>query len=484
MSLRLRLLLGLVGLVALGLTAIDTITYLSLQSSLSQQIDTQLTSSVSSVYRCLQDQVANRQCFDVLVPSGTYAELVPASGSPTSVQFVPRQGVALPKPDLPAGFGTAATSSFHFITVPAQTGEGEFRAMEVLVTPAVSLVVAMPLTNVDATLSQLRLLEVVVSVGVLILLGALAWWTVQFGLRPFRRIRDTAQRIAAGDLASRIEGADPRTEVGQLAVSLNEMLAQIERAFSERSASEARLRRFVADASHELRTPLSSIRGYAELFRRGAKSNPEDLDKAMSRIESEAMRMGQLVDDMLLLARLDEGRPLDLKAVDLSELAVDTAADQSAADRRHPISVWTPGPVLVSGDEPRLRQVVANLVRNAVVHTPAGTAIEIRTSVSPDAARLEVIDHGPGVPAEQAERIFERFYRVDRARERARGGAGLGLSIVASIVAAHGGRVEFHPTPGGGATFAFELPAGSRPGRLEPEGQPAPLAVSDSSAIN
>lgn len=485
MSLRLRLLLGLVGLVALGLTAIDTVTYLALQSSLSQQIDSQLTSSVTPVYRCLEDQLANRQCIDVLVPVGTYAELVPTSGGQTSgIQFVPRSGASLPKPSLPSGFGMAATSSFHFITVPAQTGEGEFRALEVLVSPSVSLVLAMPLTNLDATLSQLRLLEIVVSVVVLILLGVLAWWTVQFGLRPFRRIRDTAQRIAAGDLGSRIEGADPRTEVGQLAVSLNEMLAQIERAFSERSASEARLRQFVADASHELRTPLSSIRGYAELFRRGARSNPEDLDKAMSRIESEAVRMGHLVDDMLLLARLDEGRPLDLTEVDLTRLALDAAADQSAADRRHHITVSSPGPVLVPGDEPRLRQVVANLVRNSVVHTPEATAIEIRTAVTPRAARLEVIDHGPGVPQVEAERIFERFYRVDRSRERARGGSGLGLSIVAAIVGAHGGRVEYRPTPGGGATFAFELPLSSTPQEPEIRSEPAPTALADRAALN
>jgi len=342
-------------------------------------------------------------------------------------------------------------------------------------------VVAMPLTNVDATLGQLRLLEALVSAVILLALASLAWWTVQLGLSPLRRIRDTAKKIAAGDLSQRVDSIDPRTEVGQLGRSLNEMLAQIERAFAARTASEERLRQFVADASHELRTPLSSIRGYAELFRRGASSNPEDLGKAMSRIESESIRMGQLVDDLLLLARLDEDRPLDLRPVDLTQLALDAAADQGAADRQHPISVVAPAPVLVAGDEARLRQVVTNLLRNAVVHTPDGTAIEVLTGSQDGQGILQVVDHGPGVPPDAADRIFERFVRVDRSRGRARGGAGLGLAIVAAIVASHHGVVTLATTPGGGATFRVQIPAvdGDAPQRSQGNERPAtvdPLA--------
>jgi two-component system OmpR family sensor kinase len=236
------------------------------------------------------------------------------------------------------------------------------------------------------------------------------------------------------------------------------MLNQIEQAFAARSASEARMRQFMADASHELRTPLSSIRGYAELFRHGAKGRPDDLGKAMTRIESESARMTQLVDDLLLLARLDEGRPLETTNVDISELAVDAAADAAVADHEHPIKVEAPEPVEVVGDEARLRQVVANLLRNATVHTPAKTPIEVSVTRQGDMAELRVADHGSGVPPEIAARIFERFVRADQARGREHGGSGLGLAIVHAIVAAHQGSLTLETRPGGGATFVVQLP--------------------------
>ncbi|MHB8394296.1 MAG: sensor histidine kinase [Candidatus Dormibacteria bacterium] len=461
MSLRLRLLLGLIALVAIGLIAIDAVTYLALQSSLMQQMDAQLRGSAAAVYSCLVrpvDTSAPQQyCPGAYVLGGSYGELLSGSDGTrlAYLQFTP----VSPTPRVPAALIANAGTPGGFATAPGVTGNIEFRILVAAAPGNTVLVLAIPLTSVDATLSQLKLLEVLVSAAILVLLGVLAWWTVQLGLSPLRRIRDTAQKIAAGDLSQRVETVDPRTEVGQLGVSLNEMLSQIEQAFDARTASEDRLRQFVADASHELRTPLSSIRGYAELFRRGASANPDDLGKAMSRIESESIRMGQLVDDLLLLARLDEGRPLELQQVDLSQLAVDSAADQSAADRNHPIAVLAPRAVVVPGDEARLRQVVANLLRNAAVHTPERTAIQIEVEGGEGVGIVSVVDHGPGIPADSQERIFERFVRMDRSRGRARGGAGLGLAIVAAIVAAHHGRITHLPTPGGGATFQVELPA-------------------------
>ncbi|MHB8554053.1 MAG: sensor histidine kinase [Candidatus Dormibacteria bacterium] len=457
MSIRLRLLLGLIALVAIGLAATDAVTYLALQSSLSSRLNQQLLDSRGTAQACIVEYSRVGLCPpDASLPQGSWAALVSASG-PVLTQIV-WGSRSSPTPLLPPKLSVSASGNPVFLTVPATKGGGQFRVVISSGPGADVLLVAMPLAGTVATLGQLSLLEAIVSVAVLTLLGVAAWWTVQLGLRPLARIRNTAQKIAAGDLAQRVDSTDPRTEVGQLGISLNEMLAQIEEAFDARSASEDRLRQFVADASHELRTPLSSIRGYAELFHRGASANPADLAKAMSRIESESIRMGQLVDDLLMLARLDEGRPLELKRVDLSQLAVDAGADQAVADRQHPISVVAPEPVRVAGDEARLRQVITNLVRNAVVHTPDGTGVEILTRTGDARGILQVVDHGPGVPPEAAGRIFERFVRVDRSRGRARGGAGLGLAIVAAIVSSHHGELTLETTPGGGATFQVEIP--------------------------
>ena len=493
MSLRLRLMLGLVCLVAIGLAAIDAVTYLTLQGSLTQQVDTQLNDSSGSVYSCLLHELetSTNRCFGVYVPVGSFAELVRAdSGGAYGATYF---GRSAPAPRISSRLLAAASSHAVEATVPAVSGAGSYQVLAVPVTPPVDsglglppsiLVFAEPLSGVDATLAQVRLLEVLVSAAIVVILGAGAWWTVQLGLSPLRRIRDTAQKIAAGDLSQRVESTDQRTEVGQLGVSLNEMLSQIEQAFEARMASEDRLRQFVADASHELRTPLSSIRGYAELFRRGAASNPEDLGKAMQRIESESIRMAKLVDDLLLLARLDEGRPLEIRPVDLSQIAVECAADQLVADRNHPITVRAATPVVVDGDEARLRQVVTNLVRNAVVHTPDHTEIEVTVTEEDDRGVVEVQDHGPGIPAQAQDRIFERFVRLDKARGRSRGGAGLGLAIVAAIVASHGGSIRHSPTPGGGATFRVELPR-ERPGAPGPNAagaEPTPVVAPNQSS--
>ncbi len=236
------------------------------------------------------------------------------------------------------------------------------------------------------------------------------------------------------------------------------MMQQIETAFAARAASEGRLRRFVGDASHELRTPLTSIRGYAELFRRGAADRPEDLAKAMRRIEEEADRMGSLVDDMLLLARLDQGRPLERQPVDLTRIARDAVDDARAVAPTRPIEYSPNGAIFVPGDEARLRQVMANLLQNANRHTPPGTPVHVRVVDDQTEAVIEVADEGPGMPTEDASRVFERFWRSDPSRTRASGGAGLGLSIVAAIADAHGGRAEVQSATGHGSIFRVHLP--------------------------
>jgi two-component system OmpR family sensor kinase len=303
--------------------------------------------------------------------------------------------------------------------------------------------------------------------------AALGWLAIRRSFRPLIEVEETAAAIAAGDLSRRIPERPASTEVGRLTASLNTMLTRIEWAFRAQEASEARTRRFAADASHELRTPLVSIRGFAELFRQGAVP-PDEVPRTMRRIEDEAKRMGSLVEDLLLLARLDEQRPARKDPVDLVVLAGDAVHDARGLDAERQVRLVGlngagPASAVVTGDEDRLRQVVANLVANAIRHTPAGTPVEVAvgTSANPDGrdgprgpvAVLEVRDHGPGLTPEQAARVFERFYRVDSSRRRdTGGGSGLGLSIVSAVVTAHAGTVAVDTTSGGGATFRVALP--------------------------
>ncbi|GIG27693.1 sensor histidine kinase [Cellulomonas marina] len=330
-----------------------------------------------------------------------------------------------------------------------------------------TVVVALPLGEAKATADTMLLAVLLSGVSIVVLGALVGGWAVQRSLRPLRDIEATAAAIAAGDLSRRVPTAPPGTEVGRLGGALNGMLGQIERAFDARTASEARMRRFVADASHELRTPLAAIRGYGELYRMGAITRPEQLEDTMRRIEGSATRMGTLVEDLLSLARLDEQRELARAPVDLTVLAADALADLHALDPARPVRILAlpegapSGPCVVLGDEVRLRQVLANLVGNVVQHTPAGVPVELAVGTDPalpGAGVLEVRDHGPGIPPEHAARVFERFYRVDASRGRASGGAGLGMAIVAAIVEAHGGTVGLQPTPGGGTTVRVVLP--------------------------
>jgi two-component system OmpR family sensor kinase len=305
------------------------------------------------------------------------------------------------------------------------------------------------------------LIRALVVVGFLALAAAslASWWVIRLGLRPVDRIVETAAAIAAGDLSRRVPDADSETELGRLGTALNEMLGQIEAGIQERAAGEARLRRFVADAAHELRTPLTSLRGYAELFRQGALPTTEAVANAMGRIESEGARMARLVDDLLLLARTDQGRPLEKEPVDLVRLAREAAGDFAAADPGRPLTSDLAGSAVVVGDPIRLRQAIDNLLANVRAHTPPGTPARVSVQRNGRWAEVTVADEGPGIPTQDQTRIFERFWRGDPARGRtSAGGAGLGLSIVDALVRAHGGTIAVDSAPGQGTAFTMRLP--------------------------
>jgi two-component system OmpR family sensor kinase len=433
-------------------------------------VDDQLVAAQGPILDSLQfeGEIPGHPTPTFLVPPGTYAEVRDGSGAPLVWKFFGYESKADQRPVCPQnlpGSTSSPTQGPRFFTTTAEGGSGPtYRAVGTALSPGPgTLIVAIPLTEVSATLDRLLGVELVVSGIALLLVAGFALLLVRLGLRPLEGIGVTAGAIADGDLSRRVEPATERTEVGRLGLALNAMLAQIEAAFEERRASESRLRRFVADASHELRTPLTSIRGYAELFRRGADSRPEDLAKSMQRIEAEAARMGVLVDDLLLLARLDQGRPLEREQVDLARIVQEAVDSARAVEPDRPIDLELHGPTSVIGDEGRLRQAVDNLLDNARVHTPASSRVRV-TLGSDDASfvLLSVADEGPGLTSDVATRAFERFYRGDPSRSRSMGGAGLGLAIVAAIVEAHGGTVTVRSEEGAGATFEVRLPVSGR----------------------
>ncbi|WAX57157.1 HAMP domain-containing histidine kinase [Jatrophihabitans cynanchi] len=420
------------------------------------------------------------------LPSAYVVEVTDSRGTPVYGPTNALVDTTQPLPDLPSPTGAATRArGAHTFTVDAVEGTTQWR---VLAEPVIlidgstgTLFIAQSLRDVQSTVAHLIVLLVVIGAAAVVVLGGVGYLVVRRSLRPLRDVERTAAQIAAGDLSHRVpETADPRTEVGGLSVALNSMLGQIETAFAARAASESaaraseqRMRRFVADASHELRTPLTTIRGFAELYRHGAATDPAELSRLMRRIEDEAKRMGLLVEDLLTLARLDQQRPLARLPVDLLALARDAVSDARAVAPERPISLLvgpTDPPPVVIGDDARLRQVLANLIGNALQHTPADAAVTVRIGTVPgertgaQVVRLSVEDAGPGLSTEDAERVFERFYRADAARDRRDGGSGLGLSIVAALVAGHGGTVDVDSTPGVGVRFVVELPlAGDAP---------------------
>ena len=461
MSLRTRLLLGLLGLVSIGLVASDLITYRFLQSFLMDRLDEQVQAAVDPVAsRLSAGERRSPPLNRTAVPGGTYGAVVDNDGNVAVSRPFGYEGEdleSLPQPKLTVG---DLRRREPFTTPAVERGAPGFRVVVVPLSATANLVVAVPMNDVVQTLRRLVLIEMVTTAAVLAGVAGLALVVVRAGLRPLEDIGETAGAIAEGDLSRRVERAEPGTEVGRLGLSLNAMLSQIQSAFEARQASEDRLRRFVADASHELRTPLTSIRGYAEMFRRGASERPEDLAMSMRRIEEESARMGVLVDDLLLLARLDQGRPLDRRPVDLTRVAADAVADARAVEPERPITLETSDAgAVVLGDELRLRQVTANLLANARQHTPPTTAVRVGVRRDNGSVVLEVADEGPGLLPEEAAKVFERFYRADPSRNRNQGGTGLGLSIVAAVAEAHGGRADVESAPGRGTRFWVELPS-------------------------
>ena len=434
MSLRIRLTAITVPLVGLGLVAAAVATHHYLETFMLDRLDQQLAASQQGPPGVIDTRI---------LPGGSFGAYVGQGGRvfDRRVNLTDSQRATLRA--APEGY----SSTGRYRVLSASTPFNSVRAVS-----------AAPLRDVDATVSELTQDEVVIGVIVLALVGVLAYALIGVGMRPLVRIEATAGEIAAGDLSRRVEQTDPRTEVGRLGIALNAMLAHIEEAFAERQASENRLRRFVADASHELRTPLTSVRGYAELFRRGAAERPDDLANAMRRIEAESARMGVLVDDLLLLAQLDQGRPLEQEPVDIAALVQELVADARAIEPGRTMTLEADDDLEVRGDDARLRQAVGNLLANARAHCPPEASVAVSVHRRGEEAVIEVSDEGPGIDPADLDRVFERFFRSDPSRTRASGGTGLGLSIVASIAEAHGGRAEVSSTVGQGSSFRVVLP--------------------------
>jgi len=482
-SLRIRLLLAVGAVALVALLVADVVTYSSLQSFLLNRVDQQLLMTLGhngpggplpfapdGTTGGEGQPVGNGQLNGLAAAPGTFVEIRDSSGNVTLKVPATENGGTEYSPTLPTHVASPSgepggSGVLYFNTGSTTSGGPEFRVQVSTSSDGHQIILALPLDNVDATLHRLLVVEGAVTLAALVAATGLGWWLVRVGLRPLEDMEDTAEAIAGGELGRRVPGEDTRTEVGRLARALNVMLGRIQQAFAERDATESelrasedRLRRFVADASHELRTPLAAVSAYAELFSRGASSRPEDLERVMLGIRGETARMGSLVEDLLLLARLDEGRELQRAPVELVEVAAEARDAALAVGPDWPVALEAAEPVDLLGDRLRLRQVLDNLLANVRAHTPPGTATVIRVAREGDQAVLTVTDDGPGLSEEQAALAFERFYRADPSRSRDSGGSGLGLSIVAAIVASAAGTATAGRGPLGGAAFTIRLP--------------------------
>jgi two-component system OmpR family sensor kinase len=474
--------LGVLVLSTIGLVAADIATYTSLRSFLIGRTDASLQAAHqeaeaellgtgregSTDERPERDSapaVGRLQNLTRSLP-GLYIETRNSAGKTLfsdQVAEFPNTETPPSAPRLPKSVSLeAATRSqpdrVRYFTVNSVKGEVRYRVRASLDPGSTTmLILATSLSGLEGTLHRLMLIELLVTAGVLLAIAVLGLWAVRVGLRPLEAIGRTAAGIAAGDLTQRVERAEDRTEVGRLGLALNTMLGQIESAFKARAASEEKLRRFVADASHELRTPLAAVRAYAELFKRGADKRPEDLERAMGGISRESARMTLLVEDLLLLARLDEGRPLERERVELADVVREAVETARTVEPDRVIELEAEQAVAL-GDRYRLRQMVDNLLGNARAHTPPDATVSVSVATLNGNALVSVQDSGPGMTAEEHERVFERFYRADPSRARASGGVGLGLSIVSAVAEAHGGQISVRSEPGEGSRFEITLP--------------------------
>lgn len=470
LSLRTQLVLVTSVLIALAIAVTSLVAISALRAQMVHQLDEEMKASSSSLVSSVgtsqtrQDGAVGSYRVYVLDQHGNVLHSI--AGADQQAENEP----------VLTGWDSEKVKKYHETgtTVNSRTGSNDWRIMPISLESstngqASSMVIALPLKQTNQVVALVGVLTFAFGLATLAAAIAMTWVIVTRTFEPLARVEQTAAKIAAGDLSQRIEDYNPSNEIGNLAISLNTMLAQIESSFNAQAKSEAKMRRFVGDASHELRTPLVSIRGYSELYRQGALPNDEAVATAMGRIESESKRMGQLVEDLLTLARIDERRESKLAPFDLFHLAVDASNDAYATSPDREVSLVgltddvAPTSAPVIGDESRMRQVVANLLTNAMRYTPAGTPLEIAVGVREDVpgyplSVIEVRDHGPGIHGEDRERVFERFYRTDTSRSRETGGTGLGLSIVAAILEQHDGSVHIEETSGGGATFVISLP--------------------------
>lgn len=469
LSLRNRLVVGVVSLLAIGLVVAHIGGVLLFRSFQVQQIDDQLRAPFgSSPPQQVQDWLA--QACDAS-PAVELPEL-PTNFTIVTFDTAGRLACQLPQPPQP--IDTAVLTPDRLISTASSqeiidlgSGHEPPPAWRARVIPFDDgyAVLAVSLTPLNEAIRRLVLISITVGLTILAVAALAGIAVVRIGLRPLTAIEHTAGEIADGNISRRIDVGSDKTEVGRLGISLNSMLTQIEAAFTERDQTEARLRRFVADASHELRTPLATIRGHAELVRKGIASSPEDVQRVVNRIESESIRMSTLVDDLLLLARLDSTRVLEQRPVDLLTLTVDVVADARVRAPGRQISVTNPNqppwldlPPTALGDSVRLQQILTNLLTNAVKHTPVEAPIEVEVGATGTNVHVAVIDHGPGLRIGNEARVFERFFREDPGRTRGSGGAGLGLAIAHTLAEKHGGTLRYRPTEGGGSTFELTLP--------------------------
>ncbi|MFZ6004350.1 MAG: sensor histidine kinase [Actinomycetota bacterium] len=459
MSLRARLLLGmavLAAVLALSAVAITRTT----RDHLVEQVDTQLREASPQLRSLIGQQGPDGPGAPTDEPtprlSNLYVGVITRLGELTTLHAPDLQGDAAPLPVVTAA-DVERLLAREAITVPSDESDSRYRLLLRDGPRGTTGVLGLSLDDVDSAVNRLIAVQGIALALVVAVLALVTWWVMRLGVRPVQQMTATAGAIAAGDLSQRVPEGTSGTEAAALGSALNAMLERIEDAFEQRAASDARLRQFVADASHELRTPVTTIRGYAELYRSGALTDSAELDEAMRRTEQEAVRMGGLVDALLRLARLDQGRPVARGPVDLALLGSDAVRDARATAPNRAVTLDAPEPVVLQGDEDGLRQVVANLVGNALVHAPDASVVVSVRCVG-DSAVLEVADDGPGMSEADASHAFERFHRADASRSRHQGGAGLGLAIVEATVRAHGGRVSLVSTPGAGTTVRVELP--------------------------
>ncbi|GAA1276921.1 HAMP domain-containing sensor histidine kinase [Saccharothrix xinjiangensis] len=466
-SLRTRLVVGQLALLAVVCAVIGVVSGFALRDFLIGKLDEELGHTAERFGRALPPLPGERPDGPLNGPGsvpGTLVVVLNPGGEPAGA----RLDDSAETEDLPAEVSALVAASTGAAPRTVDLGErGEFRVVAATTRTGAVLFTGLSLDDVNSTVWRLGFILGGVSLAGLMAVSLAGTFVVRRALRPLDRVADTATRVAElplhqGEvaLAERVpeQDANPGTEVGKVGLALNKMLGHVGGALEARHASETRVRQFVADASHELRTPLAAIRGYAELTRRSTDEVPPQVGHAMRRVESEAVRMTSLVEDLLLLARLDAGRPLGREPVDLSRLVVDAAGDARIAGPDHEWRLrLPPEPVLVTGDRHKLHQVLANLLSNARVHTPPGSTVVTSLSTGGGAVEVAVTDDGPGIPEELQGEVFERFARGDTSRSRAAGSTGLGLSIVAAVVAAHGGSVRVTSRPGR-TTFTVRLP--------------------------